>query len=236
MKKVLILGGSSDIGLEVVKIFLDNDWKVFAHYNKNKKNLLKIKKKFQNLKLIKFNLSRYKDKDYLNKLKKSFKLNADSFINLVGYTDGKSFSNTTLHDLVNTLTINTVVPIILQKYLIDTMLKNKWGRIINCSGIGVKYGGGKFNYNYSLSQHTREFIPSVYKEWAQNNVLINNIRIGVTDTKLHKRVKKNMSKRINMIPIKRMATPNEIAIYIFKLSSENNTYITGQTITVSGGE
>ena len=69
MKKVLILGGSSDIGLEVVKIFLDNDWKVFAHYNKNKKNLLKIKKKFQNLKLIKFNLSRYKDKDYLNKLK-----------------------------------------------------------------------------------------------------------------------------------------------------------------------
>jgi NAD(P)-dependent dehydrogenase (short-subunit alcohol dehydrogenase family) len=116
------------------------------------------------------------------------------------------------------------------------MLKNKWGRILNCSGIGVKFGGGKYNYNYSLSQHCKEFIPSVFKQWAASNVFINNIRIGVTDTKLHKKIKKNMNERVKLIPIKRMASPKEMASYITSISNEKNTYMTGQTISVSGGE
>ena len=50
MKKVLILGGSSDIGIETIKLFLRNNFLVYAHYSKNKKNLKKIKNK--NLTLI----------------------------------------------------------------------------------------------------------------------------------------------------------------------------------------
>ena len=38
-KKVLILGGSSDIGIEVIKKFLKNKWIVVAHYSKNIQNL-----------------------------------------------------------------------------------------------------------------------------------------------------------------------------------------------------
>ena len=44
-KKVLILGASSDIGIKVVQKFLDNNWEVLAHSNRNKKNLLSIKNK-----------------------------------------------------------------------------------------------------------------------------------------------------------------------------------------------
>ena len=91
-------------------------------------------------------------------------------------------------------------------------------------------------FNYSLSQHSREFIPSVFKSWAKDNIFINNIRIGVTDTKLHKRMKKNMKERVNLIPINRMASPKEIANYIINLTTETNSYMTGQTISVSGGE
>ena len=39
IKKVLILGGSSDIGIEVVKVFLKLQWEVTAHFHKNKKKL-----------------------------------------------------------------------------------------------------------------------------------------------------------------------------------------------------
>ena len=42
-KRVLILGGSSDIGIEVVKDFLNMNWDVTAHYFKNKKKLKKLK-------------------------------------------------------------------------------------------------------------------------------------------------------------------------------------------------
>ena len=52
-----------------------------------------------------------------------------------------------------------------------------------------------------------------------------------------KRIKnKNMKKRINLIPIKRMAEPKEISNYIVNLVFDENSYMTGQTISISGGE
>ena len=44
-KKVLILGGSSDIGFETVKLFLNLNWQVTAHYNSRKINLKELKNK-----------------------------------------------------------------------------------------------------------------------------------------------------------------------------------------------
>jgi len=119
------------------------------------------------------------------------------------------------------------------------MLAQKWGRILNCSSIGVKFGGGKNSYNYSLSKHCLEFIPSSYKGWAKKNVFINNLRIGVTNTKIHRKMKRTKSKirdRLKLIPVNRMAEPKEISGYIINLATSSNSYMTDQTITVSGGE
>ena len=51
-------------------------------------------------------------------------------------------------------------------------------------------------------------------------------------------MKKNISmkERIKLIPMNRMADPKEIAIYITDLSTEKNSYMTGQTLSASGGE
>ena len=45
-----------------------------------------------------------------------------------------------------------------------------------------------------------------------------------------------MSKRISLIPIGRMAKPDEIAKVVYFLGSDENSYISGDTITVAGGE
>ena len=50
-KRVLILGASSDIGVSVVRKFLEEDWYVFAHANKSEKKFKKISVKKINLKL-----------------------------------------------------------------------------------------------------------------------------------------------------------------------------------------
>ena len=57
-KNVLILGGSSDIGIEVVKNFLQLKWEVTAHFHKNKKRLEILKKSSKNLNFVQldFNL------------------------------------------------------------------------------------------------------------------------------------------------------------------------------------
>ena len=43
MRKILILGASSDIGYLTTKLFLQKGWRVFAHYNSNIRDLQKLK-------------------------------------------------------------------------------------------------------------------------------------------------------------------------------------------------
>ena len=235
-KRVLILGGSSDIGIEVVKDFLNMNWDVTAHYFKNKKKLKKLKNK--KLKLIHANFMKFNEKNTEKIISKKFSKKYDALINLVGYVDNKSFENTNLRSIIKTVKINALIPFLIEKKIVNKMLKQEWGRILNCSSIGVKFGGGKNSYNYGLSKHCLEFIPNRYKDWANKNVLINNIRIGVTRTKIHKRMKKNLQlkHRLKLIPAKRMAKPQEISSYIVNLVLDKNSFMTGETITVAGGE
>ena len=82
-----------------------------------------------------------------------------------------------------------------------------------------------------------EFFPNEIKAWTKNNVLINTIRVGATQTKLHSNLpSKNLKKRAKIIPMGRMATPKEIAEFVYFLGSSENTYIANQVLSISGGE
>ena len=237
MRKILILGGSSDIGKTLITKFLINGNHVTAHFNKNNQYLKLIKNK--NFKKVQLDFSKINDKLCNKILNKKFKNHYDIIINCVGYIDKKSYENTDLQSIINTIKINALIPSMLVKLKVKKMLEKKWGRILNCSSIGVKFGGGAKTYNYSLSKHVSEFLPRNYKNWIKKNVMINNLRIGLTNTQIHKKLgrdKKTMIKRVGLIPIKRMATTNEISNYIIDLVSEENSYMSGQTITISGGE
>ena len=149
-----------------------------------------------------------------------------------------SYEKVSAEEWRETLDVSLLSPVEFMRATIPGMVKRKWGRIVNCTTIGIKYGGGEFSYNYNLAKHCLEFIPNKYKIWAKNNVLINNIRLGHAKTKIHKRMKKKLkgSKRIKLIPMQRMAEAYEIANYIYYMASEKNSYMTGQTLSVSGGE
>ena len=126
-KHVLILGGSSDIGIEVIKDFLKVGWNVTAHFFKNKKKLKLLQKKSKNLDIIQFNFSKINENKLEKLISQKFKKNYDSIINLVGFIDNKSFEKTNLKTLSQSLTINALVPILIEKKLVKNMLARKWG-------------------------------------------------------------------------------------------------------------
>ena len=81
-----------------------------------------------------------------------------------------------------------------------------------------------------------EFIPAYLKKMSDRNILYNCLRIGVVNTKLHKKIKKkDLIKRVNLIPTKKMATAKEISDFIFYLINKNN-FINNEVINISGGE
>ena len=237
-RKILILGGSSDIGKELVLKFLKENYLVVAHYSKNKKELEKLKNKYKNLTLLKSDFNKISNKKINHLLKNKLVNNFDIIVNLIGFIDNKSYENYNLEDLINSLKVNTLIPNLIIRENINYMKKNKWGRIVNCTTVGIKFGGGEFSYNYNLAKHCLEFIPGKYKQWAKKNVLINNIRIGHAKTKIHNRMKKILKGkgRIKLIPMQRMINPNEMIEYIYFFSTHLNSYMTGETIAVSGGE
>lgn len=236
-KKILILGGSSDIGIEIIKIYLKNNFSILAQYNKGNKNFFSLVKKNKNyIKKIKFNFAS-DNKKIENFFKKNDVLESDVFINALGAIFETNYENLSLKNLDKSLKINAYPSIYATSILGRKMAKKKWGRIVNLGSIGVKFGGGKNNFPYSLSKFILEFFPNHTKKWVKQNVLINTIRVGATNTKLHKKLpKKNLKKRAELIPMKRMANPKEIAKFIFFIGSDNNTYISHQVIPISGGE
>jgi len=234
-KNILLLGGSSEIGLDVIEIFLKKDWHVHAHYNKKNIELKKVQSKNKMLSLYKANFVNIAEvKKFIQKISRK---NICSVVNMVGYIDNVSYEKNNIKSLIKSITINTLVPLQIQKGLLSYMSKIKFGRILNVSSIGVKYGGGESTYNYSFSKHALEFIPSSLRKLASKNIFCNTLRVGFVNTKLQKKIKgKNIKKRIQMIPAKRSAGKNEISPTIFYLSSEKNTYITNEKITIAGGE
>ena len=140
-KKILILGGSSDLGMECVKLFLNNNWEVVAHFNSRKITSREIIRD-KNFSQFKFDLKQiFKFEKFLKK--KQSKLNKfDAFVNLAGYLKPTTFENFSIKDLHEHLNVNSISSFLVIRKIIKGMEKRKWGRIINTSSIGTKFGGG----------------------------------------------------------------------------------------------
>ena len=134
-------------------------------------------------------------------------------------------------------TINLTAPFLLTKLVAPHMIAQKWGRIVNISSAySVISRIGRSGYGATkagLSSLTR----TAALEFAEHNVLVNAVAPGFVETDL---TRKNNSPAqidalIQQIPLKKLASPQEIAGFVYYLGSDQNTYITGQTIFMDGG-
>jgi NAD(P)-dependent dehydrogenase (short-subunit alcohol dehydrogenase family) len=237
-KKILITGASSDIGVETVKKFIHNDFEVTAHCYKNIKYLEKIKSKYpKNLKIFCYDFKKIDKFERFIKKKSKFFGKFNSLIFLTGFNEPKNFSSLSIKSINEHLNVNFFANFLIFREVVKSMIKKKWGRILFTSSIGVKFGGGDKTFAYSFSKYASEFFPAFLKKQTKHGILYNCLRIGVTDTKIHRLVKnKDMKSRIKLIPLKRAAKPTEIADYIYFLSSESNQQISNQILNISGGE
>ena len=237
-KQILITGANSDIGIAVCRRYLADGYRVIAHYRNDVSELDRLQEETTGrLITCRADFADPKAVEQMLASEQALFNATDVLINMAALREPVSFSDLTPDDLLRHFTVNVIPMVMLMQRLGPRMAERCWGRIVNISSIGVKFGGGQTTFCYSMTKHTSEFMPAVHREWAACNVFVNAVRLGVTETRYFKEMSEDIrNARTALIPVKRMATPEEMAEYIYWLGSEHNTFMTGQVISPSGGE
>ncbi len=117
-----------------------------------------------------------------------------------------------------------------------TMIRQRYGRIINISSvIGLTGNAGQANYAASKSGITG-FSKSIAKELAARGVTVNVIAPGYVETDMTDAINAKVKEKLKrVIPLRRTATPEEIANPVLFLASKEASYITGQVLGIDGG-
>ncbi|HPU29694.1 MAG TPA: SDR family NAD(P)-dependent oxidoreductase [Syntrophorhabdaceae bacterium] len=132
--------------------------------------------------------------------------------------------------------IHVVVPFLLSKWLLHDMRLNKWGRIINISSV---YGtsGAKGEVAYSTAKAAViGLTKTLAREAGQDGVTVNAIVPGLIKTPpIIQMPDRHKDPIIHQTLLRRIGEPEEVAKVAAFLASDDASYITGTTITVSGG-
>jgi NAD(P)-dependent dehydrogenase (short-subunit alcohol dehydrogenase family) len=157
---------------------------------------------------------------------------------LYGYQDFRTMQR---DDWERTFALNVTAPAILSRCAWPHMEDAGRGRIINISTAAVGYGGSAKSLHYTASKAALEAVTrTLAKEGAASNILVNAIRCGVIDTKMHTRVdgydEAQWRERLKLIPVGHPGQPADVAAMALYLLGKAGDFITGQVIAVSGGE
>ena len=164
-------------------------------------------------------------------------ITVDVLINNAGMNVPEKISEISWDTWNETLQTNLGSAVRLIQFLAPGMSSRGYGRILNTSSIlGLVTQEGRAAYSMTkaaLNALTR----SAALEFGAGGVLVNSLAPGYVDTEL---TRKNNSQEalasiIRSIPLGRMADPKELARVAGFLVSDQNTYLTGQTIVVDGG-
>lgn len=234
-KVVLITGATNGIGKEILDAFLKTKATIIATGNStSKKKFFEIYDK-NKIDYHQANFNNEKSsRDFIKKIKNYKKI--DICINNAGINK-INYINKISNEFDDILNVNLKIPFQILSGVSKIMKKNNYGKIINISSIWGKKSKEK-RISYTTSKYALNGLTvSSSIELAKYNVLVNSISPGFVDTELTRRVlsKKEINQVKKQIPIGRLAKPSEIVPLIFFLSSELNTYITGQIIYVDGG-
>ena len=234
-KNILITGASGGIGNALVKKFVALGGNILGTGTKVEK-LDMIKKECPNIKIKKFDISEHsRIKEFIDTVVLELG-GLDILIN----NAGTNMDNLSLRmkddEWKKVIDINLTSTFLLSKHSIRNMLKNKFGRIVNITSI-VGHTGNAGQANYAASKAgIIAMSKSLATEYAKKNITINCVSPGfiVSDMTM------NIAKKVilyltSRIPMGKLGTGEDVSNCVAFLSSDQASYITGETIHVNGG-
>ena len=234
-KKILVTGATGGIGGDIVGKFLSLNGTVLGT-GTNLEKLNSLKDKNPNLITEQFDISKHDKIDEFIERVFSNLGGLDILINNAGITKDNLSLRMKNEEWQKVIDVNLTSTFYLCKSSIKKMLKNKFGRIVNITSI-VGHTGNVGQGNYSASKAgVVSMSKSLAIEYAKKNITINCVSPGFIKTNMTDKISDQFkSELLSRIPMNRLGSGEDVSNTVVFLSSNESSYITGETIHVNGG-
>lgn len=237
-KVAIITGGTRGIGLEIARLFKENNAEVIIFGSKKESIEHAIEELSKEGKIVTGyypNLNDYNE--IVNVIEEIYQKynHIDILVNNAGISANKKIEDTTTEEFEKIIDLNVNAIFNMTKVVVPYMKKNNGGVILNTSSMvsiygqpsGVGYPSSKFAVNGLTKSLARELAPS--------NIRVNAVAPGITNTDMVKSLPKEMIEPlIKTIPLGRIGEPRDIANAFLFLASDMASYITGEILSVDG--
>lgn len=233
-KVAIVTGASRGIGRSIAKSLAKKDYIVIANYNKSEKEAIELKNEFNNIDIFKADVSKREEVKILVEYTLNKYGKIDVLVNNAGIDNEKLFQDITDEDWQNVINTNLYSVFCVTQEVVNNMIHNKSGCIINISSI-YAIQGGPCAVAYTASKAGIDGITkSLAKELGPSNIRVNSIAPGFIDTDMNKKYKTSEINDIkNETPLQKIGRPEDIAKCVNWLVEDEFT--TGQIISINGG-
>ena len=235
-KNIIVTGASGGIGNSIIKRLNEEGANILASGTRIEK-LEELKKNFEGIKILKFDiLQSDKIEEFIENATKELGGSLDCIVNNAGITQDNLAIRMSLDEWQKVIDINLTSTFLMSKFSIKKMLKNKSGKIVNITSV-VGHTGNVGQANYTASKAgIIAMSKSLAIEYAKKNININCISPGFIKTAMTDKIDDKFKETIiSKIPSARLGEPDDIANAVVFLSSNQSSYINGETLHVNGG-
>lgn len=240
MKRVLITGGTSGMGLSATKLFLKKGWKVMVvDINEERgENLIKqlCKEDYGDIYFNKCDVTKDNEVKALYEYTMKTLNGIDSVINNAGIWTSGMLHETKEEEWNRIFDVDVKSIYLTSKYFVPYMIANGGGTIVNTASVSGMLG----DYNMAAYNAAKGAVVNMVRamalDYGKYNIRVNNVCPSACATPMFLSNPQEVIELFNEVnPLKRICTPDEVAKAMYFLASDDSSSCNGVNLPISGG-